>query len=231
MGKNGSLTPKQNKFRLGLGLLIFAVTFVLLCLLLARPITKLAVEPEQFRAWVDSHGLNAQLTYVCLVLLQVVVAIIPGEPVEIAGGYAFGAWEGTVLFFVGATIGSMLIFILVRRFGVRFVRLFFGEEKLEKLRFLKQSPRRTVLFLLIFMIPGTPKDLLCYFAGLTDMKPFAWLLICSFGRIPSLVTSTLGGSALGERSYVLAALVFGSATLISLGGLMIYQYICKRNNS
>lgn len=228
--KNSSIRPKQNKFRLGLGLLVFAAVLVGLSVLLSRPIALLAARPEQFRAWVDSHGLNAQLTYVCMVLLQVVIAVIPGEPVEIAGGYAFGVWEGTLLFFLGATMGSMLVFALVRRFGVRFVRMFFGEEKLERLRFLKSSPRRTVLFLLIFMIPGTPKDLLCYFAGLTDMKPLIWLLICSFGRIPSLVTSTLGGSALGERSYLLAGLVFGAALLIALGGYLLYQFICERHD-
>jgi len=230
MKEVSSLPQKQNKFRLGLGLLVFFLLFAVSCVVLTGPIARLATQPEQFRAWVDSHGLNAQLTYVCMVLLQVIVAIIPGEPVEIAGGYAFGAWEGTLLFFLGATTGSMLVFILVRRFGVRFVRLFFGEEKLERLRFLKKSPRRTLLFLIIFMIPGTPKDLLCYFAGLTDMKPVTWLVICSFGRIPSLVTSTLGGSALGDRSYFFAAIVFSAALLISLGGLLVYQYICRRNN-
>jgi len=230
MKTNSSSGSKQNKFRLGLGLLVFLILFVAAFVVLTGPIAQLAIQPEKFRAWVDSHGTNARLSYVCMVLLQVVVAVIPGEPVEIAGGYAFGALEGTVLFFLGATIGSMLVFALVRRFGVRFVRLFFGEEKLEKLRFLKNSPRRTMLFFLIFMIPGTPKDLLCYFAGLTDMKLVTWLLICSFGRIPSLVTSTLGGGALGERSYLLAAAFFGAAMAVSLLGLIIYQHICERNN-
>ena len=219
---------KQNRKRwIGLGLA--GMCLVGLCALTSGPMVRLAAHPENFRLWVDSHGFNAQLTYVLMVLVQVVVAVIPGEPLEIAGGYAFGAVEGTLLFFLGATLGSVLVFTLVRKFGVRAAGLFFEREQLDKLHFLKSSPRRTVLFLLVFMIPGTPKDLLCYFAGLTDMKLGVWLCICSFGRLPSLVTSTVGGDALGERSYLFAAAVFLAALGLSLGGLLIYRYICRRN--
>ena len=80
------------------------------------------------------------------------------------------------------------------------------------------------------MIPGTPKDLLCYFAGLTDIKPLPFLLICSLGRLPSLVTSTVGGDALGTESYVLAAVVFAVTLLISGAGLLCYRWLCRRHN-
>lgn len=196
---------------------------------LGPPLMELAAQPERFRGWIESRGLSARLTYLGMVLLQVVVAVIPGEPLEILGGYAFGMAEGTVLFCVGATLGGVLVFGLVRTFGVRLVRVFFGADKLERLHFLKNSPRREILFLLVFMIPGTPKDLLCYFAGLTDMKWGTWLLICSFGRIPSVVTSTVGGGALGEGSYLLAAAVFGGALAVSACGLWVYQKICDKN--
>ena len=125
--------------------------------------------------------------------MQVIVAIIPGEPFEIAAGYAFGAVEGTVLCLIAATIGSIVVFMLVRLFGEKLVEVFFPQKKLSTLRFLKSSPRRDFLFLVVFTVPGTPKDLLCYFAGLTDIRFPVWLLICSFGRIPSIITSTIGG--------------------------------------
>ena len=80
------------------------------------------------------------------------------------------------------------------------------------------------------MIPRTPKDLLCYFAGLTDMKFPVFLLICSLGRLPSLVTSTIGGDALGTQSYLFAAIVFAVTLLISGAGLLCYRWICKRHN-
>ncbi len=91
-----------------------------------------------------------------MVIVQVIIALIPGEPFEIAAGYAFGAWEGTLLCLLASTIGSILVFSLVRRFGLRVVRLFFSPEKLHTLRFLKDSRGRDFLFFLIFLIPGTP---------------------------------------------------------------------------
>lgn len=78
-------------------------------------------------------------------------------------------------------------------------------------------------------MPGTPKDLLCYFAGLTDIRWGIWLLLCSVGRLPSVLTSTVGGSALGSRSYLFAALVFGGTLLLSLVGLLIYRCVCRRH--
>ena len=109
------------------------------------------------------------------------------------------------------------------------MELFFSRKKLSELKFLQTTPKRNFLFLIIFAIPGTPKDLLCYFAGLTDMKLWLWLLISSLGRLPSLVTSTVGGDALGTESYLLAIIVFAATVLISGLGLLVYRIICKKH--
>ncbi|MFQ9051930.1 MAG: VTT domain-containing protein [Oscillospiraceae bacterium] len=90
-------------------------------------------------------------------VLQVVVAVIPGEPLEISGGYAFGALRGSVLCLLGGVLGSVAVFALVRRFGRELVEIFFPREKLEKLKFLQSSPKRDALFWLIFTVPGTPR--------------------------------------------------------------------------
>lgn len=202
---------------------------VLLCVFAGGPVIRLASEPEKFRLWVDGHGVLGRLAYMGMVILQVMVAFIPGEPLEIAAGYAFGSVEGTVLCLLASGTGSALVILLVRRYGRRVAELFFSREKLNSLRFLQASPQRTMLFLLIFMLPGTPKDLLCYFAGLTDIKLWMLLLICSVGRIPSVLTSTLGGDALGTKSYLWAAAIFVLTLLVSGGGLMIYNRICRKN--
>lgn len=197
--------------------------------LAGAPLIRFASQPERFRQWIDSHGIWGPLAYMGMVALQVILAVIPGEPFEIAGGYAFGAVEGTLLCLTAATAGSLLVFFLVRIFGTRLVRVFFSQEQVQSLRFLKTSPKRDFLFLLIFMIPGTPKDLLCYFAGLTDIRLPVWLLICSVGRIPSLVTSTVGGDALGTKNYWFAVILFAVTLAISALGLLLYRYICRRH--
>ena len=100
--------------------------------------------------------------------------------------------------------------------------------KLEKLKFLQSSPKRDALFWLVFMVPGTPKDLLCYFAGLTDLPWGTWLLIATVGRLPSIVTSTIGGNALGTKNYWGAILVFVITLAISAAGLLFYDRLCDR---
>ena len=191
------------------------------------PLVRSASEPEHFRLWIESLGLLGDFAYIALVMLQVVVAVIPGEPVEILGGYAFGIWHGTVLYLIGAFIGSVIVFLFVRRFGKAAAEIFFSKEKLESLKILHTSPKRTLIFSIIFTVPGTPKDLLVYFAGLTDMKLSTWLLICSLGRIPSAITSTIGGSALGKGEYYSAIVALIITAVLSLAGVLVYKFILK----
>lgn len=193
------------------------------------PLVKFISEPQKFRTWIDQRGAFGPLIYIGLVFFQVIVAIIPGEPLELAGGYAFGSVLGTIYCLIGATLGSIAVFLLVKKYGMRLVEIFFPREKVESLRFLHDSPKRNFLFFIIFTIPGTPKDLLCYVVGITDMKLWLWLCISSLGRLPALITSTVGGDALGEQSYLTAIIVFAVTLAISGIGLLIYRLICKRN--
>lgn len=230
MKKRNELSAKQQKL-IGLtAAAIFVIAMALMAWLIGAPLLRFAGDGELIRSWVEKSGIGGRAAYAGIVIAQIIVALIPGEPLEIAAGYAFGALEGTIICLLSATAGSMLVFGLVRRFGVRLVEIFYPAEKLRKLNFLKTNKRREILFLIIFMIPGTPKDILCYFAGLTDMKPPAWLLICSLGRLPSILTSTLGGDALGTEKYVFATVVFVITLAVSGAGLLLYSRICARNN-
>lgn len=229
-------TPKertnQQKKRIGIAVLLSILVFTaLVTWFIGVPMTRLAADSESFRLWVEERKLLGQFAYMGMVFLQVIVAIIPGEPLEIAGGYAFGTLEGSLLCLVASTLGSLFVFLLVKRFGVHLVEIFFSREKLQSIDFLKSSPKGSVLFLVVFMIPGTPKDLLCYFAGLTDLKLSAFLLISSLGRLPSIITSTVGGDALGTKSYWSALLVFGITFAVSILGLLIYYKMCKVHNT
>ena len=167
--KKIDLTQKQQKILAASAIVVYIFVMVAVGILIGIPIVRFVSEPEQFRLWVDSHGIWGPVLYISFVFLQVVVALIPGEVFEIVGGYAFGTWMGTMLCLLGSTLGSIAVFALVRRYGVRLVEVFFPLEKLKALHFLRKSPKRIFLFLIIFMRPGTPKDLLCYYAGLTDM--------------------------------------------------------------
>ena len=188
---------------------------------------KFVSEPEHFRAWIDQYGFNGKLLFVGMILLQVVVAIIPGEPLEIGAGYAFGIWEGTILCMIGFLLGSTVIYLLGKRFRKPLLTLFFSEEKIQSLWFLRNSPKRNSLIFLLMIIPGTPKDLISYIVSMTDIKLLPWLGIVTVTRIPSLITSVIGGNALGLKNYQFAILVFVGTLLISGLGMLIYQKICK----
>lgn len=228
MKSRKELTAKHQKIIAASAFAAFILLTVLVCVFVGGPLVRFASEPDRFHDWVEASGTLGRLAFMGMVVLQVVAAVIPGEPFEIAAGYAFGAVEGTILCLIASTVGSAVVFLLVRRFGVKLVEALFPKKDIQSLRFLQISRRRGVLYLVIFTLPGTPKDLLCYFAGLTDIRFPAMLLICSLGRLPSIVTSTVGGHALGTESYALAIIVFAVTLLISCGGLVIYDRVVKR---
>ncbi|MGN0492624.1 MAG: TVP38/TMEM64 family protein [Acutalibacteraceae bacterium] len=221
------LTTKQKKIISVCAFLLFLGFSAAVAWFIGKPMISLVSEPEKFRDWVESRGNWGRLIFIGMMVFQVLIALVPGEPLEIGAGYAFGAVEGTLLCIAGVTIGSLLVFGLVRRFGIRLVEVFFDTGKIKQLKFLQNEKRLDLITFLVFFLPGTPKDLLTYFVGLTDIKLSKFIVIVSVARLPSIITSTVGGSALGIGRYELAAIVFGGTVVISLLGLFIYNRICK----
>lgn len=222
------MNETQRKWVYVLAVVIFLVFCGAVTVLIGVPMVRLAEEPEQFQAWVDEFGVWSRLIYVGMVVVQVIVALIPGEPLELAGGYAFGAVEGTVWSLLGIVIGSALIFSLVRKFGVKLVEVFFSRDRIREVAFLKNPKKTKTLAFILMMIPGTPKDFLSYFAGLTKLTLKEWLVIVTVARLPSLLTSTVSGGAAGEENYILAAVLLGVTVLLSGAGIVYYRYICRQ---
>lgn len=206
---------------------IFVIFSIAVGYFVGVPMIRLAEEPAEFRALVDGYGLWGRLIFVGMVILQVVVAFIPGEPIELAAGYAFGFWEGSILTLVGFLVGSWLVFLLVRRFGVKLVEVFFSPEKITRFSFLKNPQKTKTIAFLLMLIPGTPKDFLSYFAGLTQMSLQQWLWIVGIGRLPSLITSTATGAAAGRENYILSVGMLGVTLTLTLAGIIYYRRICK----
>lgn len=229
--KRENLSLKQKKI-----ISIIVITlFVLFCAVvgwvIGRPMINFVSEPEKFRAWVQEGGFFGKIAFVFMMLFQVVVAFVPGEPLEIGAGYAFGAIEGTLLCVIGITLGSILTFMLVRKLGVRFVEIFFTYEKIKNLKFLQNEKKLGIIIFLIFFLPGTPKDLVTYFVGLTDIKLSHYLLLVSVARLPSIITSTLGGNALGGEKYLTAIIVFAITAILSAIGLLCYRLYLKHKSN
>ena len=223
-----TMTDKHKKILSIVSLIFFVLFMVAVFLLVGMPMIRFVEDPAQYRTWIDGKGLLAQLSFIGMVFFQVIIAIIPGEPLEICAGYAFGMLEGTLLCIIGIALGSAAIFLLVRTLGVKLVEVFFSVDKIRSMRFLRDARKRNTLTFAVMLIPGTPKDLISYFIGLTDMKLHEWIVISTIARIPSIVTSTLGGNALAEQNYLFAVIVFVITAAISIVGILVYNKISRR---
>ena len=124
-------TNQSRRTAIGIAILVaFLAVSAVLYLRIGKPMVDMVRDPARLRAWLDGFGWKSRIVYAAMVCFQVIVAIIPGEPLELAAGYAFGAFEGTLICLAGIFVGSMIVFLLVRRFGVKLVRLFFSDEKI-----------------------------------------------------------------------------------------------------
>lgn len=188
-------------------------------------------DPEFLRGKIGEHYLLGAILMVLICAVQVVVALIPGEFVEIASGYIFGSIWGSLLCLGGIVLGSCVAILLVRRFGRRFVYVFYPKEKMDSLPILNDPKKRNILTFILFVIPGTPKDLFTYAIGLTDMSIPLYIALTTAARFPSIILSTLSGDAVGTRNYK-GAIIFLVVTAIVSGiGLLIYNYISKRHKA
>lgn len=227
MNSNRKQSENNRRGRKWVQILLSLAAVVFICVIayfIGRPLVSFVSEPEQFREWVEARGIWGVLAFMGMVIVQVFLAIIPGGPFEIGAGYAFGVVKGTLICDLATTIASLLVFLFVRRFGVKFVELFVSREQIESVHILKSSGKSESILFLLFLIPGTPKDLLSYLVGLSDMKVSHWIFICAVGRFPAIFLSALSGSALGSANYGTAAAVFAALIVLYIIGLFVYRF-------
>lgn len=207
--------------RVLIGLVAAAAVTALLCWEYLPGLLAWLADARAVRAFVSDHAFVSRLAMLGINIVQVLLAFLPGEPVELASGYAFGFWEGTALCLVASGLATSMIYWATRRWGWKLVGLFFDRSLFDRFSWLKSAKRLELIMLIVFLIPGTPKDFLTYFAGLTNMRFLPVVLIATFGRIPSIVTSTIAASAVGSGNWPLVACTLvASAFLLAVGGLM-----------
>lgn len=155
-----------------------------------------------FKEKVENTGILGLLSLFGLQVAQIFLIIVPGEPIEILAGMCYGSIWGTIFIMASAFIISTVIFLLVRKFGKKFVYEFCDEKKVKKIENSKlfQNPKKIeFIMIILFLIPGTPKDLLVYVAGLLPIKTSSFIIISTFARFPSVISSTLAGENVANR--------------------------------
>ena len=229
MKKASDSTQSPDTLKLKKHRLIIAVLSVLAVLLLLAGLARLIGPPlldavrnkESFRLWIDAQGPWKYLIMVGIMTAQIIVALVPGAPVEMAAGYAFGLWGGVGL----CLIGTAIVILQTRVFGMRMVRLFMDDDKILALtqKLTREQKRMDLMVFVLFLIPGTPKDLMTYVAGLLPIPLARYLILTSTARIPSMIGNALGGSMLGRQNYRAAMITMAVVVLISLIVCFVYR--------
>ena len=184
-------------------------------------IWRLFTSAQRLREWVQQWGAWAPIVFIAIQAVQVIVFVIPGEVPQIAGGYLFGAWQGTLLSVAGILLGSAASFFLARALGTPFVAALFPRNQVERVRTLLVSRSARVVFFLLFLIPGIPKDILCYVAGLTPMKFPFFAAASTLGRLPGIVGSAVIGSAAASNRWLLTGIIAAIAVGLFAAGFFL----------
>lgn len=183
-----------------------------------------------FKERLDGMGAGKFWIMFLLEAAQILLVVLPGEPLEILAGMCFGTIGGTIFIMATVCITTTVIFLLVRKFGRAYVEEFFSKEKLDKIessKFFKNPKNIEIIMTILFIIPGTPKDLLVYIGGLLPIKPVRFIMISTFARFPSVITSTLMGASFLNGNIKFSIIVYIATFVITLIFIFIVNKLDK----
>lgn len=211
------------------GLIAFILLMLLVCFL-AWPYIHDIFEPGGIdRVMHDVREAGAVGFFILLgiQLLQVIVAFIPGEVVQVAAGMIYGPWLGALVVLIGCVISSAVVFVLVHKLGAPFVQAMVPAKYMEKFRKFENSGRLNIVVFVLFLIPGMPKDVFTYITPLTHMPLRTFLLLTNLARIPGIVVSTYAASGLVNGDIAKSVIIFLVAGAIAVAGIFGYNRIMK----
>lgn len=220
------LTARQKRIFKVFGVLGTAI--VILCVLIALVMGALVANSAFVKEIVEHNTALAAVVFALVNALQVVAGLIPGEPLELLGGYLFGTWGGLAVVSAGIALGEVAVFLAVKRHGMQLVSLLVNKDKLDELAFFNDPRRLNVVAFLMMLIPGTPKNIVVYVVGLTPMNLGTWMLISVPARAFSILCSTIVGAQAAADHWFVAASFFALAMLISAFGVAYYVMISRQ---
>ncbi|MEG0616472.1 MAG: VTT domain-containing protein [Oscillospiraceae bacterium] len=204
------------------------VALILAGIKLTPVLMALINDKSSFEAKISEMGFSGWLCILCIQILQIIIAVIPGEPIELVSGMLYGTFGGFVTCEIGILIGSAAIFYGVRFFGYSLVSSFIGDEKLSTYKFLHNTKRLELITFILFFIPGTPKDILTYVVGFTPIKPLRFFTIAVLARVPSVLSSTFAGATFTSGNITATLIIFAVTGAIALIGILIHRKLMQK---
>ncbi|WP_346912217.1 VTT domain-containing protein, partial [Clostridium sp.] len=215
---------KSKKFlicKISLALLGF-LTIILVLKYLPR-ILELTISLDSFRNYIISLGSFGSVVFIFFQILQTVIAPIPGEVIQVAGGYIYGVTFGVIYSTLGLLLGAIIAFYFTRLIGTPFIKKLINKKNSQWMADIMDSKKFSALLFIVFLVPGLPKDFLIYVAGLTPINPLKFFGILLISRFPWLLASVSIGSNLHYGNYI-------STIIVSLIALVSFIWgICYKD--
>lgn len=214
--------------------ILFSIIILITCIGLIVylfPIIKNIATPEgqaDFKNMIEHSGIKGIFLLFVLEIAQIFLLVLPGEPLEILAGMCYGEVWGTVFLLVSVWITTAIIFYAVRKYGRKFIYNFCNEKKIEKIensKWFKNPQNIEYVLIILFMIPGTPKDLLVYIGGLLPIKPIRFINISTFARFPSIISSTLAGANIVQGNWKMMLIVYIVPLILAIVIIIIMKLL------
>ena len=173
-------------------------------------------------SFLERYKLQSIPIYIILQIAQIVISVLPGQFFQLAAGYLYTFWPALLFSYIGAFLGTTITFWLAKGLGSDFVHIFFEKDKTEDyVKRLNSKKAYTIVFLL-YAIPGIPKDVVSYAAGLSEMKYKPFIILSTIGRIPGMMGSIIIGSMWHKEEYV-GMIILAIIAVIAFCTCIIYR--------
>lgn len=179
---------------------------------------------ENFRSEMNELGASSFFVLLGLQVAQILLIVLPAEPLEILSGMCYGTLGGAIFITISTFLSTIIIYFLVNKLGKKFLYQFFSKEKIDKIensKLLKDTKNIEFIIFLLFFIPVTPKDLLVYIGALLPIKPIRFMVISTFSRLPSIISATMVGNSITVGNWVVPVVVYSITAIIAILALYI----------
>lgn len=213
-------------FKFG-GIIAFFALMVIVVILI-WPYIHEAFEPGGLSRVIDDVRNAGPLGFLILLamqFMQIVVAFIPGEVVQMAAGMMYGPWLGAAVVLLGCIISSAFVFAVVHRLGAPFVRDMVPRKYLDKFNAFEESGKLSIVVFILFLIPAMPKDTFTYLVPLTNMRMRDFLVLSNVGRIPGIVISTYAANGLVDGNITQSIIIFAVVAVIAIVAIVFRDKI------
>ncbi len=176
---------------------------------------------------VTSAGPLGVILLLVLQFVQIVVALIPGEVMQVVAGMIYGPWIGALIILIGCVLSSAFIFVVVRKLGAPFVQSMVSEKNMRRFHSFEETGRLNIIVFGLFLIPGLPKDVFTYFVPLTHMPMRTFLVLTNVARIPGIVISTYAAAGIMRGEIWDSVILFAVFAAIAIVALFAYSRIMR----